>query len=379
MVHLTGGNISPIRFDQLNLGLLLDGDVLSSSPSSLSVEIDDGSVETFVGSGFQYDATGVPTSGTITSIRETFDGELSFEFTGLSLSVSQLLNWASTGNSAGALETVFSGNDTIVGTAFDDLIRGYAGHDKLFGGEGADTLYGGDGNDHLYGQSADGGPDAADKIDGGAGNDYIQGNAGNDTLLGGGGADRIQGGQGNDFISTGGGDLRGDTVNGNRGDDTIYGGSGNDLLRGGQGNDYLQGENGDDTIIGDLGQDTLAGVYGIDTFIFGPGTSLLETPDTLAGLGTADGPGGDLIDLGFRPTALLKGTSGPTMEEAYDQALILLAANPGAGKLVAIDVGEERYGDDVYLFYSDVGGSEINAAIYLSAVIFGYLDLSNFA
>ncbi|MFI6999507.1 calcium-binding protein [Nocardia sp. NPDC050175] len=65
------------------------------------------------------------------------------------------------------------GNDTITGTAFDDVINGGAGNDTLTGGAGNDTLNGGLGED---------------TVSGGAGNDTLSGpgddNAA-DTLSGG--------------------------------------------------------------------------------------------------------------------------------------------------------------------------------------------------
>ena len=60
------------------------------------------------------------------------------------------------------------GNDTIVGTAADDVISGAGGNDSLQGGLGDDELYGGPGSDTLAG---------------GIGFDYLYGGAGNDTYL----------------------------------------------------------------------------------------------------------------------------------------------------------------------------------------------------
>jgi hypothetical protein len=44
-----------------------------------------------------------------------------------------------------------SGNDTIYGNAYDNVLRGGPGNDALFGGRGNDTLNGGPGNDAVTG------------------------------------------------------------------------------------------------------------------------------------------------------------------------------------------------------------------------------------
>ncbi len=80
------------------------------------------------------------------------------------------------------------GDDTIDGTAFDDVIRGAAGGDTLVGGKGNDRLRGDAGEDTLVG---------------GLGRDKLDGGAGRDVLAGNGGRDRIDGGKGNDVLKGG--------------------------------------------------------------------------------------------------------------------------------------------------------------------------------
>jgi VCBS repeat-containing protein len=67
-----------------------------------------------------------------------------------------------------------SANETLAGTAVNDLLKGYAGND---------TLNGGDGNDVLYGDAG------TDTLNGGNGSDILHGGAGNDSLTGGSGVD----------------------------------------------------------------------------------------------------------------------------------------------------------------------------------------------
>lgn len=69
-----------------------------------------------------------------------------------------------------------SGNNSLIGSFFDDTIHGNGGHDLLWGDQG---------NDYL---------------DGGSGNDLIFGGEGNDTVYGGGGYDTITLGEGHDVL-----------------------------------------------------------------------------------------------------------------------------------------------------------------------------------
>ena len=71
---------------------------------------------------------------------------------------------------SGAFENAVTGdgNDTLTGTAEDNILRGMRGDDSLFGGGGVDSLYGDAGDDTLTG---------------GLGNDTLIGGAGNDTFV----------------------------------------------------------------------------------------------------------------------------------------------------------------------------------------------------
>lgn len=77
------------------------------------------------------------------------------------------------------------GNDSLTGSAVNNLMRGYIGNDILRGLAGVDRLEGGTGNDALYG---------------GAGNDLLYGGYGDDLLVGGDGIDNIASEAGFDTI-----------------------------------------------------------------------------------------------------------------------------------------------------------------------------------
>ncbi len=114
----------------------------------------------------------------------------------------------STGLTSGHIVLSHDGDDTIVGSAFDDslfagngddAVDGGAGDDRIYGGSGNDRLNGGTGNDHIYGNQGD------DVIDAGTGNNRVDGGMGSDRLL-------LSGAQSDYLVA---GDGRHVTVSGN--------------------------------------------------------------------------------------------------------------------------------------------------------------------
>ena len=123
-----------------------------------------------------------------------------------------------------------SGNDTLTGTAGDDVIDGNNNPVNPNAAD-SDTLNGGAGNDMLFGRGGD------DVLNGGIGNDTLDGGDGNDVLNGGADNDTLLGGNGNDTLDAG------------TGTDTLNGGAGNDRLTGGAGNDAIDGGADTDTAV----------------------------------------------------------------------------------------------------------------------------------
>jgi Ca2+-binding RTX toxin-like protein len=203
------------------------------------------------------------------------------------------------------------GNDTIVGTARDELIlgtpgsnyiKGDQGNDSLYAGPDDDTLFGGEGNDLLVGSLGNNvlyGNEGDDLIYGGGGSNVLFGNQGNDWLVGGPGNDTLYGGQDNDTVFGGDGD---DLIFGDKGNDVLYGNEGNDTLHAVEGNNLLFGNQGNDLLIGGEGDDTLYGGQDNDTVFGGNGNNLIfgdRGDDVLFGNGGNDtiygGEGNDLI------------------------------------------------------------------------------------
>jgi Ca2+-binding RTX toxin-like protein len=157
----------------------------------------------FQGTGFTYN--NIPTSGTqvtlknqgiasgtVTSFEIVRDAN-DFKFPGrtntittitvtdIAIPVTQLdpLNFKA------MMPIVMKGDDTVFGSAGQDIIRAGTGNDTVYGGEGPDVIYGDAGNDLLFG---------------GEDNDILVGGEGNDWLVGGAGVDTLSGGDGDDGI-----------------------------------------------------------------------------------------------------------------------------------------------------------------------------------
>ena len=201
-----------------------------------------------------------------------------------------------------SVDTIDSGNDTLLGGD---------GNDLLVGGAGADTLDGGDGFDTVdYSAATEGVTAAFQTVDSngiggqhvGASAGGLEGDAAGDTYAnlehfeGSAYADRIYGGDtdmsfnlndGDDVFDTDEVNAVVDTVDGGAGNDTIWTGAGNDILTGGAGADTLYGEDDDDTLTGGTGDDALYGGDGNDLFLFAEGDGQ-DTAEGGAGGGWTD-------------------------------------------------------------------------------------------
>jgi Ca2+-binding RTX toxin-like protein len=119
--------------------------------------------------------------------------------------------------------------------------------------------------------------------DAGSGNDTVMGSATNDMLFGGDGSDLVRGRKGKDLVlGAGANDLiigsRGaDTLMGEEGDDFIAGRKGMDMLCGGPGADVLRGGRGSDTESGGSEGDWLHGGFGLDRLYADTLDHLLES------------------------------------------------------------------------------------------------------
>jgi len=231
-----------------------------------------------------------------------------------------------------------SGADKLFGDAGNDSLTGGLGADYLNGGDGVDTayyrksavgvdvsltrgtgLYGEAQGDVLVNVESLVGSAFADvlegnalnnRLNGGAGADVLRGLAGDDTFLTGGGYDKVDGGAGNDTVSyedswagvwvnlKSGVNKYGaasrdvlvsiENVIGSDYDDRLTGDDGANKLTGGAGNDLLVGGGGNDYFFEGLGNDTLTGGAGADVFVFTTAWGNDTITDFWAGAGRTD-------------------------------------------------------------------------------------------
>ncbi len=173
-------------------------------------------------------------------------------------SVSINLAAGSGSNGYGGTDTLAS-IESVMGSAFNDVLIGRGADDILAGGAGGDYLIGGAGNDTLMG-----GTGTPNTLQGGSGNDTYFVSAAGDSVI-------EFAGEGDDWVQTtlatytlsanveslsyiGLGSFTG---TGNALDNAIFGGNGNDTLAGGGGNDRLQGNLGNDTYLVDAGDNVV--------------------------------------------------------------------------------------------------------------------------
>jgi Ca2+-binding RTX toxin-like protein len=268
-------------------------------------------------------------------------------------------------------------NNTITGTAGDNLLLGGDGNDVLSGFEGADVLFGGSGNDFLSGGTG------ADVMFGNAGDDiyFVDDRAdvtaerageGTDTVLS--SATFRLGAQvenlslfGNSAANASGNGLA-NNLSGNEARNVLNGAGGNDVLAGGLGADVMNGGAGDDTLVFDtsdlslpgprwnggsgtdtlrfsgafeeadftrIGDETTAGIEVIDLIGRGDNRITLNQADVLAMSDTdtlrIDGNGGDAVNL-----AGAGWSAGANV--SLGNALYHSFVNEGATLLVGTDV-----------------------------------------
>ncbi|CAO4163445.1 DUF642 domain-containing protein [Methylorubrum populi] len=225
--------------------------------------------------------------------------------------------------------------ESVVGSAYDDMLKaaasgsrlsGSGGNDTLVAGAGADSLDGGAGSDTVdYSASGAGivvnltatsqatpsglvasgsglGGDAAgdsyaaienvtgsafaDLLYAGSAGSQLQGGAGDDTLVAGSGADTLDGGAGSDTAdysaSTAGVSVNLATGFGSggyaQGDtlsgiETVIGSAFADILTAAAAGSVLSGGGGDDTLVAGMGADTLAGGGGFNTVDYSASTA----------------------------------------------------------------------------------------------------------
>ncbi|MCA1439341.1 hypothetical protein I6F07_03690 [Ensifer sp. IC4062] len=168
--NITINSTYDFDYTELNFGELYYADSYSRSSTVFRANYYGGAYEEYRGSGFRYNASGVPTSGTVTSyIIST--SEVKATATGFSIAATEIVSAASSWSYAddrAIVARVLTGSDVFSGGSGSDNFNGFAGNDKLSGNYGRDTLVGGRGNDVLHG---------------GRDQDFLTGGSGADTFV----------------------------------------------------------------------------------------------------------------------------------------------------------------------------------------------------
>lgn len=258
MATVSGGTTIGLNFDTLEASELFNYDSETLATTAAKYFDDPSNYTLFKGSGFTYNSSGLPTSGFITALYVVVDGETVLKVTGINnVSATDVVAFASSGDTAGLLNVVFAGADAMTGTSLVDVLNGFGGNDILAGGNGNDRLSGGIGNETMQG---------------GLGKDVIDGGTGVDSALY---TDKTAAvvvtlnGATNASVAIGGvteDALRNvENVTGGTAADILTGDGFANTLSGGAGNDRLAGGDGNDTLIGGVGKDVIDGGTGIDT------------------------------------------------------------------------------------------------------------------
>ena len=338
-----------------------------------------------------------------------------------------------TGDSIQGVERIIGSAyaDTLTGDDADNVIEGKGGADTLDGGDGADAVsYAGSNagvtvnldtgevsGGHAAGDSIRGfesiiGSAYADVLTGDDADNVIEGKAGADTLVGGDGDDRLEGGEGADVLDGGdgrdavsysgsnagvtvnldtgevsGGHATGDSIRGfegiigsayadvltgDDGDNSIVGGAGADLLEGGAGADYLSGDFDGDTVsyagsnarvMVNLSFNEVSGGHAAGDSISGFHNIIgSEYADTLTGDyndNVIEGNGGaDTLDGGYGNDRLEGGAGADTLDGGGGEDTVYYTGS-NAGVTVNLRTGEgsggHAAGDSIRGFENIIG------------------------
>lgn len=260
-----------------------------------------------------------------------------------------------------------SGNDSLTGLGGDDWLEGEAGNDTLNGGSGNDTLMGGAGidtatyADQFSGVNVNLSTTALQNT-GGGGLDYLIGienligSSHDDWLIGSSGNNRLEGLSGQDQMFGGEGN---DTLKGGAGDDNLFGGDGDDIIDGGDGNDWASYLFQDQGVIVDLGAtgaqntggaglDLLVSIENVAGSMHGDWLFGNEEGNRIDGHGGDDlitgGGGGDVIHGGAGNDSIAGNAGNDVIDGGDGFDFVLYTAGTDGGVTVDLGAGTQNTG-----------------------------------
>jgi Ca2+-binding RTX toxin-like protein len=225
-----------------------------------------------------------------------------------------------------------------------------------------------------------------DQVAGTAANETITGTAGEDLLNGAGGRDTISGGAGADIITGGAGR---DTLNGDGGEDILTGGLDRDIINGGAGNDVINYRIGDgqDTINGGADNDTvnITGTVGANTLDVAFNGALITlfdgssvtnvenfTADLLGGVDTLSyAPAGGVVTTANLNVNLAAGTASGFTSISGIENVVTGSGNDTLGGSVGANTLNGGAGNDTFVAFIGDGNDT-----YIGGIGSDTLDLS---
>jgi Ca2+-binding RTX toxin-like protein len=172
---VTGG----VNFDNLDVGALVDYNHFSHNATSVKLYDDSKNYFQVAGKNLDIDTAGghiTDVSGTINFMTWKLHGQSAISATGLHADAHDLFVAAKTGDVDTFVDLIIGGNDTVIGTKFDDTLFGGGGKDRIVGGGGGDDLWGNGGADTFSFAKL------SDSTNGKAGQDTIHGFSSQDFI-----------------------------------------------------------------------------------------------------------------------------------------------------------------------------------------------------
>jgi Ca2+-binding RTX toxin-like protein len=156
MTNVTAFGNFQYDLSHLDAHALRLGHAIAHSATSFSFALADGhTIDTFSGTGLNFDASGFPTGGSINGYVRSIGEHKAFSLTANksipALAITFISATAATSDDQAVYARLLAGNDVLKGGDAGDVINGFGDSDRIYGGKGNDVLTGGGGYDFITG------------------------------------------------------------------------------------------------------------------------------------------------------------------------------------------------------------------------------------